>query len=250
MITEEQQEQAALYALGLLTADEAAAFEAATAVDPELTSLARELRETASRTVLALPQVTPSGALRARVLGLVAAEGKTPVTVRPLPEKAGPLPEKAVLLHPFAWVPWAIAAGLAVFCGVLVSERSDLRRQLAQVMSADPLSQVAVYSLDPASEKTGAVVSVAWAPSRQSGLLKVNGLPLPGPGKDYQLWAVDAGRKEPISAGVVKIDEKGHVQVEFKPDAAAQHVSAFAISVEPEGGSPTKTGPIVFVGGE
>jgi anti-sigma-K factor RskA len=226
-----------------LTADEAAAFEAATAADPELTSLARELRETASRTVLALPQVTPSGALRARVLGLVAAEGKTPVTVRPLPEKA-------VLLHPFAWVPWAIAAGLAVFCGVLVSERSDLRRQLAQVMSADPLSQVAVYSLDPASEKTGAVVSVAWAPSRQSGLLKVNGLPLPGPGKDYQLWAVDAGRKEPISAGVVKIDEKGHAQVEFKPDATAQHVSAFAISVEPEGGSPTKTGPIVFVGAE
>jgi anti-sigma-K factor RskA len=242
MITEEQQDQAALYALGLLTADEAAAFETAMGADPELAGLARELRETASHVVLGLPEASVPAELKARVLALVAADGR--------PRAAAPNPEAGKILRPFGWVPWAIAAGLAVFCGVLVSERSDLRRELAALRAADPLSQVAVYSLDPAGDPRDAVVSVAWEPEHQSGRLDVNGLAAPGRGKDYQLWAVDAGSKEPISAGVVKIDAKGHAQIAFKPDARAPHVSAFAISVEPEGGSPKKTGPIVFVGKE
>jgi anti-sigma-K factor RskA len=242
MIPEEQQEQAALYALGLLPADEAAAFEAAMRTDAALASLARDLRETAGHLVPALPQATPSSALKARVLALVAAEARATAAA------TEPAAQKLVLFRPGAWVPWAIAAALAIFCGVLASERSDLRRQLAAVRSADPLSQVAVYNLDPAGDPKAASVSVAWVPGHQSGLLDVNGLPDPGHGKDYQLWAVAAGSKEPISAGVVKIDAKGHAVIAFKPDVRASDVKAFAISVEPAGGSPKKTGPIVFVG--
>jgi anti-sigma-K factor RskA len=243
MISEEQQDQAALYALGLLTADEAAAFEAAMGADAELATLARELREAANHVVLGLPEASPPAALKARVLGLVGNEGKAAAATATAAEKIVPF-------RPFGWVPWAIAAGLAVFCGLLVTERSDLRRELAALRATDPLSQVAVYSLDPAGDPTAATVSVAWEPGHQSGLLHATGLAAPGRGKDYQLWAVDAGSKEPISAGVVKIDAQGHAHVVFKPDAAAPHVSAFAISVEPAGGSPKKTGPIVFVGKE
>ncbi len=243
MTGEEQQDQAALYALGLLTAEEAAAFEATLRDDPALGSLVRALKETAHHLVLGYPAATPPPALRNRVLSLVAAENKA----------AGASPAaaaKIVALRPFAWVPWAIAAGLAVFCGLLVTQRSDLRRELAAVRASDPLSQVAVYTLGPAGEHAPAEVSVAWVPARQSGKLDVHGLPYPGKGKDYQLWAVDAGSKEPISAGLVKIDENGHAQITFKPDNTATHVNAFAISLEPEGGSPKKTGPIVFVGAE
>jgi anti-sigma-K factor RskA len=241
MIGEQQQDQAALYALGLLTADEAVAFEAEMRADPELAKLARELRETANHMVLALPEAAPAPALKARVLALAAAER------HPAPTTGSP-GAKIMTLRPFGWVPWAIAAALAVFCGLLETDRSNLRRELAAAHAADPLSQVAVYSLDPTSEPHAAAVSVAWAPSHQSGLIRVNGLAAPGQGKDYQLWAVDAGSKEPISAGLVRIDAKGNAELVFKPDAAATHVAAFAISVEPAGGSPKKTGPIVFVG--
>ena len=47
MISEEQQDQAALYALGLLGADEDAAFESELRANAELRDLVRELREAA-----------------------------------------------------------------------------------------------------------------------------------------------------------------------------------------------------------
>jgi anti-sigma-K factor RskA len=245
MITEEQQDQAALYALELLTADEAAAFEREMELDPELVALVREFRESVNHVLLGGGRATrPSPALRARVLASIKAEGGAAAAGGDRGAGAG----KVVAFRPLGWLPWAIAAGLAVFCGVLVSNREDLRRELAAAQSADPLSLVAVYSLDPAEHPQAGIVSIAWVPSRQSGVLHANGLDNPGPGKDYQLWAVDADRKEPVSAGIVRVDAEGHARVEFKPDTAARHVSAFAISVEPSGGSPKKTGPIVFVG--
>ena len=45
MISDEQQDQAALYALGLLGADEDAAFESELRANAELRDLVRELRE-------------------------------------------------------------------------------------------------------------------------------------------------------------------------------------------------------------
>jgi anti-sigma-K factor RskA len=245
MSTEEQQEQAALYALGLLTADEAASFEREMQADPELTSLARELRETVHHALLGgVPASGPSPALKTRVLASIQAESGAVAGGSRAPAA------KVVAFRALSWLPWAMAAGLAVFCGVLVSHETDLRRELAEARSADPTSLVAVYSLDPADNPRAGIVSIAWVPTRQSGLLQATGLAKPGEGKDYQLWAVDADRKEPVSAGLVRVDGQGHARVEFKPDAAARHVSAFAISVEPSGGSSKKTGPIVYVGKE
>ncbi len=244
MSAEEQQEHAALYALGLLTADEAAALEEAMTADPELAALVRGLREAAHQTVLGLPQIAPAAALKARVLDLVAAEA---AGARPAP---APVAGKIVPFRPLAWLPWAIAAALAVFCGLLGSQRADLRRELAALQAVDPLSQVAVYTLDATGNASAGAASVAWAPSRQSGMLNLSGATALKSGKDYQLWAVDPASKDPISAGVVKIDAKGHAKLVFKPEAAVSHAAAFAISVEPAGGSPKKTGPIVFVGAE
>jgi anti-sigma-K factor RskA len=245
MTTEEQQEQAALYALELLTADEAAAFEREMRANPELSNLARELGEACHHALLeGAPAAGPSPALKARVLASIQAEGAG------AGQGGGVSASQVVAFRPLGWLPWAMAAGLAVFCGLLVSDRSDLRRELDAARSADPASLVAVYALDPADHPPAGIVSIAWVPSRQTGVLQASGLANPGEGKDYQLWAVDASRKEPVSAGLVRIDAQGHARVEFKPDAAARHVSAFAISVEPTGGSFRKTGPIVYVGKE
>jgi len=61
MISEEQQDQAALYVLGLLEPPEAAAFESELTANAELRDIARELREAAGIAALAVPPQTPTG---------------------------------------------------------------------------------------------------------------------------------------------------------------------------------------------
>ena len=61
MISEEQQDQAALHVLGLLSAAEAAAFESALSASAELRDLVRELREAAADVAEVLADATEAG---------------------------------------------------------------------------------------------------------------------------------------------------------------------------------------------
>jgi anti-sigma-K factor RskA len=236
MISEEQQDQAALYVLGLLEAHEAAAFESELNANAELRDMARELREAAGSVALTAPLQTPPASLKQRIMREIATKTEER-TVVPLPRA------------PFGWVPWAIAAALAVFCGLLAVDRVRLERQLADIRLADPLMQTTFYTLAPsAPAPADAKATVAWQPGRQSGVIRISNLPAPQPGKDYQLWAVDAEHKDPISAGIVRVDKNGVAQFRFKPVEKAEHVKAFAISLEREGGVPKKEGPILLIG--
>jgi anti-sigma-K factor RskA len=236
MISEEQQDQAALYVLGLLELHEAAAFESELNASAELRDIARELREAAGDIALTAPPRTPPPSLKQRIMREMAM--KT--------EKPAPAPLQRA---PFSWVPWAIAAGLIVFCGVLALDRARLERELADARATDPLMQTTFFSLAPSSPAPAeAKATVAWQPGRQSGVIRISNLPAPQPGKDYQLWAVDAEHKDPISAGVVRVDKNGVAQVRFRPVERAEQVKAFAISLERAGGVPKKEGPILLIG--
>jgi len=234
MISEEQQDQAALYALGLLDAHEDAAFESELRASSELRDLVRELREAAGDLALTTPTLLPPASLKQRIMGEIATKQVVPMPTR---------------RTSFGWVPWAIAAGLAVFCGLLAVDRIRLERQLADIRTVDPLMQTTFFTLAPsAPAPADAKATVAWQPGRQSGVIRISNLPAAQPGKDYQLWAVDAEHKDPISAGVVRVDKNGVAQIRFKPVEKAEHVKAFAISLEREGGVPKKEGPILLVG--
>jgi anti-sigma factor ChrR (cupin superfamily) len=73
MISEQQQEQASLYALGALNAGEKQEFEATLRRQPELRELVRDLQSTAEALARSIPQVAPSPELRARVMRSVGA---------------------------------------------------------------------------------------------------------------------------------------------------------------------------------
>ena len=73
MISEQQQEQASLYALGALTTIERQDFEVALRSHPELRALVRSLEGTAEALARSVPQVAPPPELRARVLGGLGA---------------------------------------------------------------------------------------------------------------------------------------------------------------------------------
>ncbi len=69
----------------------------------------------------------------------------------------------------------------------------------------------------------------------------------PPSGRDYELWVLRGS--VPTSLGVIRADEEGRAAIRFDaiPDAGA--ITAFAVSLEPTGGSPgpAPTGPVVMV---
>ena len=280
MISEDQQDQAALSALGLLDDDERAEFERALAVNPELRALADELRESAASLALAadLETVQPPAELKARLLAKVEGGSSPAALVR-----------NGARGFWTTHVRWgiAVAAALTPFLAFLAGTwqpgeagwMRDLRQQsellrmrdrasllqsktrqqeltiqrldnaLAQ-RQASPLTQVAVCRLEltpKVPEQPGG--TVVWDPSRRQGELLITRLKPPADGHDYQLWVVEDGRKDAVSAGVVHVDAEGNARVEFKPEEpGGNQVQAFAVSLEKAGGSETNQGPIVLTG--
>ena len=109
--------------------------------------------------------------------------------------------------------------------------------------------QTKFVALAPANgAPSDAKAMVAWEPDKQTGVIRIVGMPAAGSGKDYQLWAIDAEHKDPVDAGIVHVDANGIAQVRFKPVASTGSVKAFAITLEREGGVPKAEGPILLVG--
>ncbi len=262
MISESQQEQATLYALELLDANEADAFERQLGVDVELREFVRDLRETAA--LLALTgdgsQTAPPPALRERVLAEIAASGKCMPTLANRRTIRGNS-EHAAVSPRGTWLPWAIAALLMGCTAGLLWRVQNRQARLAEVermiehskptFAADPLTQVSFCLLEPTPEFTTAQprAIALWDAVHHQGKLRINRLAPPAGGKDYQLWTVEAGRKDAVSAGVVHVDANGQADVPFQPvDTDGKRVVAVAISLERAGGSPTNEGPILLLG--
>jgi len=236
MIPDDLQDQAALYALGALEAEESARFEDAMRENAELRAMVREMCEASAGLAWSVPSSQPPAVLKQRILREVALEKQSSAT-------------RSSMFRVSNWVPWAIAALFLVFCGMLALDRARLQRQLVQLQGADPLARATLVTLvSPTGELGQARVIVAWQPDQQSGVITINHLPLPGGGRDYQLWAVDAEHKDPISAGLIHLDSNGAARIRFKPTQTAAQVKAFAISLEREGGVPKRKGPIVLIG--
>ncbi len=270
MITERQEELAALHAFGLLEGAEKAEFEAQLAANAELRALVASLADTPAMAALAAPQVEPPAALKARIM---AAAG----------EKVSD--QKVVPFSLARFVPWAIAAGFALaatWFGTrnvsLETENANLRteRQLAETAYKLAKSQLTERSVlaeqmitdlgnklrqseDLARLKVTALASLAgntkeaqviavWDPAQQTGLLTMEKLPPINDSQDYQIWVVDPARKDPVSAGVFHVAADGRIAVPFKPDQPIAKPAAFAISLEKKGGVAKAEGTIVLLG--
>jgi anti-sigma-K factor RskA len=268
MIDETQQDQAALYALGQLSGDEAAAFRAAMSRERELQRLVDEMQESAAAIVHALPSVQAPPDLLPRLLAQLEGE-------RPAPRRG-------------AWIPWAIAASIAVLAGAefmhftdevarLSSQNSELQtqkafaeteqqrllaqatkweaerdameRQLSDLRKRDALSELKIAALKAQVKAYANVVAVSvWDEEKQQGLVRFKNLPQAASGKDYQMWVIDPAQKAPISAGLLPAGEGGAMNLTYRPGQKVGTANAFAISVEKKGGSPTPQGQIVLVG--
>ncbi|MEO6971660.1 MAG: anti-sigma factor [Chthoniobacterales bacterium] len=231
-MNEPLEEQASLYVFGLLESAEAAAFERRLESDADLRALVDELDETAAAVAHQAPARALPPELRARVLSQIS-EGNKVVA----------FPRRAV------WIPWALAACLALTCAYLVAESSGLRTRITRLEERDFLSRVQIASLSSKVENApNANAVVVWDEKKQRGILKVTQLPRNTEDRDYQIWLVDPRYKNPVDGGVFHVANDGTMSVPFHPNTPVREAQAFAISLERKGGVTKAEGPIVLLG--
>jgi anti-sigma-K factor RskA len=243
------QDLAAAYALGSLSAEETRRFEAYLAGSREAQREVAEYREVAALLALAGPEPALSPDLRERVL----ARGRRP-TARPAAGRPAP--------------PWlAIAAGLVAVVGLgfgysQFTNMHDLRRELAQMgrrleQTSDSLRAreatlnsilepgVQLFQLT-ASGDPDPLVQLFWDRQRHRAIMHGFRLDSVPQGRAYQLWFIKDGA--PVPSVTFRPEPTGHVLVEGIEVPADGEVTAAALTVEPESGSPQPTSPIRMVG--
>jgi anti-sigma-K factor RskA len=104
-----------------------------------------------------------------------------------------------------------------------------------------------VATLAPQAGVRGSGRMVVDATSGEAALL-VSGLQPPPPGKTYELWAI-RGDRPPEPAGLFSVGQEGWLAARMPPLHETAGITAFAVSVEPAGGSEAPSGPIVLTGG-
>jgi anti-sigma-K factor RskA len=267
MIDDFQREQAALYALDALPADEAAKFRALVRETPDLADLVAEYEAAGALCAEAIPPTPPPPELRRRILAAISEKAE-----------AAEAPRTSI-----SWLPWGIAAALAVATGALWMQNQQLgdansalgekavalqslqrdfdhltaaaaekdrltgslRKQIADLRQRNALAETQVATLTSKLDATY-LASIAWDNTAQEGILKVRRLPAAERGRDYQLWVIDPKNAAPVSAGVFTVAADGSATIRFAPAQPVSAATAFAVSMEKSGGSASPEGPIVL----
>jgi anti-sigma-K factor RskA len=115
----------------------------------------------------------------------------------------------------------------------------ELYRRVVELLGDPATRVVELRGSGPNAEAGGRVV---WH-ERAGGLLIVTKLPPLPAGKAYEAWTL--GGPSPRPAGVFTVDASGQGSRKLEP-AEGVPAKGFAVSIEPEGGAPEPTGPIVL----
>jgi anti-sigma-K factor RskA len=129
----------------------------------------------------------------------------------------------------------ALAASLMLFVGFRELTRPEQEKTLVAVLQKDGQSPAFLVSVD-LEQRLLTIRAVAAEPR---------------PGKSYELWLVHDELKTPRSLGVIGAGPFTVVRptlASYSPQMIEQ--ATLAVSLEPEGGSPTgaPTGPVLFAG--
>jgi len=233
-MNEQLEEEASLYVLELLEPKEAVAFEAQIARDEELRRYVDELRETTAKYAHSVPMRFPPLAMEGRILSAIRDQIQ---------------PNARGTSSAVNWLPWALAACLAIACVLLANDRLHAKKQIARLEKRNAMAEMQIATLaSKLSSAPNASAVVLWDSEKQEGILKVANVPATDPDQDYQLWIVDPETKQPIDAGVFSVSSDGTKKIPFKPKARVSSANAFAVSLERKGGVPKAEGPMVLVG--
>ena len=221
---------AAEYVLGTLDVGERASIAARRTREPALSAAILDWERRLAPLTETAPPVTPPSGLYAKIEASIDGEDIAPVGNAAIVE----LRRRVNVWRATALAASALAATLLMTVGVREFQPRPKQQNLVAVLQKDATSPAFLVTVN-VDERTMTVRPVAAKHE---------------PGKSYELWLVQDSLGAPKSLGV--IDEPHAVMrpslAAYKPDVIKD--ATFAVSLEPEGGSPTgaPTGPVVFAG--
>jgi anti-sigma-K factor RskA len=271
---------AAEYALGTLDADERAQVETMMAIDTDFVAVVQAWEFRLGVLNQMVGAVEPRPELWERIKSSIArAEPQAPIVLPEAqpPPAAAEVPVSEPIASPAQAVDasnvirlsaqarrWrnvaaamtALAAALVAMLAVQVYQpemlpgalRPKPRTQLVEVKTAPPAAAaqyVAVLQKDGSSPAFILTVDLA---TKNFTVRRVGATPEPG--KSYELWLVSDRLQRPRSLGVIGSNDFTIRQALAAYDTDTVNRATYAVTTEPEGGSPTglPTGPIVFTG--
>jgi anti-sigma-K factor RskA len=252
-----------LYALGALDAAEAKALESHLRACSDCAGKLAAARGRIAALSFAAPPVAPSPAVKERLMRQIRAEaqapsGATPPArsfVPPEPPRNTPLPWRwqlalfapaFVALMLFTLDLWRendkLTREVNQFRATMIAQQRELdeTRNVAHLFEASDTLHV---SLAPMPGMPKGAVRVMY--NQKMGLLMYDGWIAPPPeDKSYQLWVVPM-EGQPISVGVFNpaTSDTAHWMTKVPAGVAAK---AFAVTMEPAGGTSEPTGPMVM----
>ena len=246
---------AAVYALGALDGEERSEFEEHLAGGcADCAEAVREHGETLADAARVAPPMIPPAHVKAGLMRRVAAGAAS----RPAPRRRRLLrwtvASAAAVVGVSAFVAGFVASRYEARIGLMAREtariRADLHRQDAELRDRLAVSQGVIDLLrDPAARVValrGSGSSEAWGRlvwhETNGGYLLVANVPAAPAGKVYELWTISGGQPRP--AGLFTVDASGRATHPVVPTRAP--VDVFAVTLEPAGGAPAPTGPIVL----
>src|SRR5262245_21341612 len=217
------------------------------------------------------PPVQPSARLKERVLAAVhaeetramlEAEGRGTGQARDRRRPAKP-PRRYVAAAFYGWAAAAcLAAALFLFATATWRLRAEVAAKQEEIAGLNdrltqeehwtsvvnaPSARVTVLTPTPAGNADLSARATV-DPATRRAVLVFDHFEAPS-GRDYQLWAIRG--TAPASLGLVRADASGRAVVRIEDIGDPATLNAFAVSLEPAGGSPTPTaptGPVVMLG--
>jgi anti-sigma-K factor RskA len=215
------------YVLGTLDAAERAEAEARLARDPDFARAVLEWEEDlAPIAAAALPASAPAH-VRLAVLAAIGGD------VLP-PDNVVRLKRKLRVWRGLTLGAAALAAALAAFLILRPVSPPVPAGKYVAVLQPEGPGPAFIATLDLAS---GSINAIRMGAESQSG-------------KSYELWALGGGRDKPQSLGLVDAYLRVPTNKLGRLDPQELRDTIFAISLEPQGGSPTgqPTGPVLYKG--
>ncbi len=269
-------EELAMYALLLLSEEEAAEVRAHQQVCESCRAELAQVREDLALFALTVEPVQPPEGARERFLTRLRTDHapQSPIPTSPkqaVPGAPAPLlvqrrnePTSAVL-RILPWIGWAAAAAAIIVALGLKEDRDALRGAFAAQNADNATTQrelardrhILGVLTDPdavrvnlTTSKVPATPTARATYEQKSGtlLLLASNLPALQPAKVYELWLIPADGSKPLPAGVFSPDARGNASLLVSSLHGAVAAKAFGITVEQAGGSETPTLPILLAG--
>jgi anti-sigma-K factor RskA len=122
----------------------------------------------------------------------------------------------------------------------------DQARRMAESLTRVTDPGVRIVQLAGLGPAPGASGKTFVDPRRGRADFYASALPALTPDKTYELWWFQDGK--PVAAGTFDVGPDGRGSLRLERIAPAAEIQAWAVTVEPHGGVPQPTGPIVLKG--